>query len=122
MSVRLVIVDDAVQLRTLLKIAFKRDARLEVVADVGDGQQGIDAVGAHLPDVVLMDVSMPVMDGVTATRAIKADFPALPIVIFTGYDDAGVAAEAKLAGADAFLDKTVPLPEVADTLVALAAR
>lgn len=54
-----VVVDDAADLRMLIALAFKRDGRLEVLASVGDGQQGIDAVREHGPDVVVMDVSMP---------------------------------------------------------------
>lgn len=114
------IVDDAEQLRGLLVLAFGRDERLRVVADVGDGQQGIDAVVEHRPDVVLMDVSMPVMDGLTATRELTERFPDLPVVVFTGYGDAGVEAEAELVGAAAFVDKTTPLPELADILVKAA--
>lgn len=121
MSYRVVIVDDAAELRLLLVRALRRDERLEVVAAVDDGQQGIDAVHEHRPDVVLMDVSMPVMDGLTATRRIKESFPDLPVAILTGYGDARVAEEAQAAGADVFLDKTTPLPRVADVLADLAA-
>jgi DNA-binding NarL/FixJ family response regulator len=116
---RLVIVDDAADLRRLLTIAFRRDERLEVVADVGDGVQGIAAVHEHRPDVVLMDVSMPVMDGLTATRRLKEAFPDLPVVIFTGYGDERVAEEATRAGADAFVDKTTPLADLAGVIAGL---
>ena len=106
----------------IISLAFQRDGRLEVIASVGDGQQGIDAVRTHHPDVVLMDVSMPVMDGLTATRALKREFPDLPILILTGYGDARLADEAARAGADTFMDKTQPLTLVADAVVALADR
>lgn len=112
-----VIVDDASELRKLLVLALGRDPRLHILADVGDGEQGIDAVERHVPDVVLMDVTMPVMDGITATRALKRDHPGVGVVIFTGYADDRVAAEAAEAGADAFVDKSTPLPRVADLLV-----
>ncbi|MFA9432810.1 response regulator transcription factor [Egicoccus sp. AB-alg2] len=120
MACGVVIVDDAADLRQLLVFAFARDPRLTVVADVGDGQQAIDAVHEHVPDIVLMDVAMPVMDGITATRLLKQDFPHLPVVVFTGYGDERVEREARDAGAAAFLDKTVPLTAVADTLVETA--
>lgn len=115
------IVDDAEDLRTVLSLAFRRDGRLEVLASVGDGQQGVAAVRQHAPDVVLMDVSMPVMDGLTATRHLKAEFPDLPILILTGFADARLGEEAMRAGADAFMDKSESLPAVVDALVALAA-
>lgn len=106
----------------LVQLAFKRDGRLEVLASVGDGQQGIEAVREHLPDVVVMDVSMPVMDGLSATRAIKGELPHIPVLILTGYGDARLAEEATAAGADGFLDKSEPLPSMIDAVVALAAR
>ena len=114
-----VIVDDAIELRKLLVLALGRDPRLQVLADVGDGEQAIDAVQRHGPDVVLMDVAMPVMDGITATRVLKREHPDLGVVVFTGYGDDRVAAEATDAGADAFVDKSSPLSEVADLLVAV---
>lgn len=115
-----VIVDDAADLRKLLVLALGRDPRLTVLADVGDGQQAIEAVRVHGPDIVLMDVAMPVMDGITATRLLKQDFPDLPVIVFTGYGDERVEAEAREAGAAAFLDKTAPLSAVADALIETA--
>ncbi len=64
---------------------------------------------------------MPVMDGLT-TRALKQEFPDLPILILTGYGDARLEEEAARAGADTFMDKTQPLTAVADAIVALADR
>lgn len=120
MAIGVVVVDDATDLRKLIGIALQRDGRFEVLASVGDGQQGIDAVRAHRPRVVLMDVSMPVMDGLTATRKLKEEFPGLPILILTGYADARLEEEARRAGADVFMDKVQPLTAVADALAALA--
>jgi CheY-like chemotaxis protein len=68
-----------------------------------------------------MDVAMPVMDGLTATRRIKEAYPDLPVAILTGYGDDRVAEEAARAGADAFLDKTTPLSDLADIVAGLAA-
>jgi CheY-like chemotaxis protein len=115
-------VDDAVDLRGLLVLALGRDERLEVVADVGDGKQGVEAVHEHRPDLVLMDISMPVMDGLTATREIKSSYPDLLVAILTGYGDDRVAEQAARAGAGAFVDKTTPLARLADILIELAHR
>lgn len=120
MSCTVVVVDDAADLRQLIVLALRRDERLEVLADVADGEQAIAAVREHRPDVVLMDISMPVMDGLTATREIKQAFPGVRVVVFTGYGDERVEAEATRAGADAFVDKTMPLTELADLLATVA--
>lgn len=114
----LVIVDDAVDLRKVLVLALQRDPRLTILADVGDGEQALEAVERHRPHVVLMDVAMPVKDGITATRELKSLYPDIAVVIFTGYGDDRVAAEAADAGADVFVEKNRPLTEVADLLVA----
>lgn len=117
-----VVVDDAVDLRMLIALALDRDSRLQVLASVGDGRQGIDAVRRLSPDVVVMDVSMPVMDGITATRRLKDEFPDLPILILTGYGDSRLEEEAAKAGADSFMEKSQPLTAVADAVAALADR
>lgn len=114
-----VVVDDVADLRMLIGRAFKRDGRLDVLASVGNGELGIEAVREHHPDVVLMDVSMPVKDGITATRELKQEFPELPIMILTGYADERLEEEARQAGADGFIDKSKSLPEVVDAVAAL---
>ncbi len=116
MTFGVVIVDDASDLRFLLEQAIHRDGRLRVLASVGDGQAGLDAVERHRPDIVLMDVSMPVMDGLTATRCLRARHPELPVVIFTGFADDELAVSAQKAGGSAFLAKDRPLTEVIATL------
>jgi DNA-binding NarL/FixJ family response regulator len=73
------------------------------VGEAVDGRQAIDMVEQHRPDVVLMDVQMPVLDGLAAARAIKARWPDIRVVILTLYS--GHRANAKAAGADAFLIK-----------------
>ena len=114
-----VVVDDVADLRMLIGRAFKRDGRLDVLASVGNGELGIEAVREQHPDVVLMDVSMPVKDGITATRELKQEFPELPIMILTGYADERLEEEARQAGADGFIDKSKSLPEVVDAVAAL---
>jgi two-component system, NarL family, response regulator DegU len=72
------------------------------------------------PDLVVMDVSMPVLDGVEATRRIHADFPDLPIVILTMHGDEALRAEAVAAGASGFLTKDVSMQEVVATITEAA--
>lgn len=91
------IADDNAEVRRLLK------ARLRAIADVivecEDGHEAVAQYAATQPDWVLMDVEMPGLDGLQATRAIKADWPTARIVIVTNYNDAGFRAEAMAAGA-----------------------
>ena len=78
---------------------------LEVVAQASDGQMAVDLVSRHKPDVVIMDVSMPVMDGIEATRRIVAKFPNIKVIGFSMNEDADVAAKMQTAGAIAYLTK-----------------
>src|ERR1700719_2017347 len=77
------------------------------VIEVGDGEQALTAAGAHHPDVILMDIQLPLLDGYEATRRIKAD-PALkhiPIIVVTSYALSGDEAKARAAGCDAYVGK-----------------
>lgn len=116
---RVLIADDAEDLRRLLVLAIRRDGRHEVVAEAEDGRQAVDAVDRLAPDVVLMDLAMPVMDGLAATREIKRSHPDLPVLVFTGYADDRLAQEARDVGADGFMDKSQPLADVLDAICAL---
>lgn len=113
-----VIVDDAPDLRLLLEAAIAQDGRLQVVAAVGDGLAAVEAVRRHQPDVVLMDVSMPVLDGIAATRTLTTEHPGLPVVLFTGYADDVLAHTARAAGAVQLIGKDVPVSAVVEALLA----
>lgn len=117
---RVLVVDDAADLRFLLSQAIELDGRMQVSEAVGDGRAAIAAVGRFRPDVVLMDVAMPIMDGVTATRELVRQHPALPIVLFTGYADDVLAETAAAAGAAAIIGKDRPVREVVAELFAHA--
>lgn len=73
----------------------------EVVGAAHNGQQAIDLVERLLPDVVVMDLRMPILDGIEATRIIKAKFPSVRVVVYTAYDDKALLEEVIAAGADA---------------------
>ena len=102
-QVRVVIADDRPTTRRGLKALLALLPHVEVVGEAGDGQESLDLVAECSPDVVLMDVQMPVMDGVEATRRIKKDWPEVKVIALTMY--AGYRTEALAAGADAFLLK-----------------
>ncbi len=110
-KVRVLVVNDSATMRLALRLAFHREADVEVVAEVANGELAIAAVDQHLPDVVLMDVVMPGMDGYEATRRImqKRPTPILMISSVVNPRDVHVALEALRAGALAVAE-SLPSP------------
>ena len=104
--VRLLIADDSARTREGLRVLFATWPEITVVGEAADGQEAIQLVAEHQPDVVLMDLHMPVLDGVQATRLIKQRWPAVAVVALTMYAVEQTAAIA--AGADAFVIKGSP--------------
>lgn len=110
---RVVIIDDTADLRDLLKIALTRGG-FEVVGEAGDGQQGIEAVRLHQPDVVLLDLAMPVMDGIEALPQIRRLTPTGTIVVLSGFGAQHMFQRAVSAGADGYVQKGAPLTTILD--------
>jgi ribonuclease P protein subunit RPR2 len=124
---RLLICDDAPDARESLRASLAAQPGIEVVAEAENGEEAIALAVAERPDVVLMDVKMPVLDGVAATRRIRELLPKARIVAYAGSDDAGDVMAMMEAGADAYCVKGAPLWELeravagaSDPLVRLA--
>jgi DNA-binding NarL/FixJ family response regulator len=111
--------DDHQLLRQALRRAFE-DAGLVVVGEAGDGAEAIRLATELQPDVVVMDVTMPVLDGVEATRRLHAQLPDLPIVVLTMHGEAALRREAIDAGAAGFLTKDVSMQDVIKTVLEAA--
>ena len=107
---RIMIVEDNLRARCALKALISQQAGIRVTAEASNGREVLQSIQEQAPDVVLMDVRMPVMDGLEATRLIKAKWPRVRIIVLTMYP--GNSAEAFEAGADAFLLKGCPVEEV----------
>jgi DNA-binding NarL/FixJ family response regulator len=109
MSIRVALVEDNDDLRMGMKSLLKRSARLRVVADYSDAESALADMVRHKPDVVLMDVKLPRMDGVECVRLLKNLLPTVLIIMLTIHDDNDSLFNSVLAGADGFLLKdTVP--------------
>jgi DNA-binding NarL/FixJ family response regulator len=106
--IRVVVADDEALVRDGLAAIVSSDPGLEVVATAADGTEAVDAVRRLAPDVVLMDVRMPGMDGIEATRAIAAEAPGTRVLILTTVELDEVVYDALRAGASGFLLKSVP--------------
>lgn len=103
--VRIVLVDDQALFRAGIKMVLDSQPDLEVVGEASDGREGIDVVRAMRPDLVLMDVRMPVMDGLAATAEILREPDAPRVVVLTTFDLDEAAARAIQGGASGFLLK-----------------
>jgi DNA-binding NarL/FixJ family response regulator len=105
MTVRVLIVDDDDLMRAGLRAVLSSDESIEVVGEAADGRQAVAAVSRSRPDVVLMDVRMPGMDGIAATREIAAGGSAARILMLTTFEDDDYVVGALAAGASGFLLK-----------------
>ncbi|GLY17539.1 putative two-component system response regulator LuxR [Kineosporia sp. NBRC 101677] len=111
MSIRVLLVDDQELIRAGLRGILRPRYGFEIVAELGDGTSVVAAVGEHQPDVVVMDVRMPGVSGVEATRRVRAvDGP--PVLVLTTFEDDEVLAGALRAGAAGFLLKGVPATDL----------
>ena len=114
--IRLLLVDDQRLMREGLRTLLEMEPGLAVAGEAAHGQEALDAYQHLLPDVVLMDVRMPVMDGVEATRRLRQDWPAARIIILTTFDDDEYVFEGLRAGAAGYLLKDVSIQELADAI------
>ncbi len=119
--VRILVVDDQPLLRTGFRMVLGAEADLDVVAEAGDGVEAVELSRRLLPDVVLMDVRMPRLDGVAATRAIVASGLPVRVLILTTFDLDEYVVGALRAGARGFLAKDVPAEDLVAAIRTVAA-
>jgi NarL family two-component system response regulator LiaR len=116
---RILLVDDHPLVRRALRDILEREPDLEVIGEAGDGVQAIEMTGQHRPDIIIMDISMPLMNGVEATKQIKASNPASAVLILTVHTDVETIFSILQAGASGYLVKSVFGPEVIHTIRAV---
>ena len=119
MSTRILIVDDHEIVRSGLRRLVERQSGWEVCGEAVNGKEAIDKALALNPDLVLMDISMPVMNGIEATRQIRRLSPVTKIVIVSLRDDESITEEAKNAGADAYVVKACASEILLETIAAV---
>jgi DNA-binding NarL/FixJ family response regulator len=112
---RIVLVDDEPDFRETLRDMLS-DQGFAVVAEAGDGEEAVRSVARTNPDVVLMDLRMPTMDGIQATRSIKSQFPNVQVVMLSAYGDPALQTGADEAGVYCYLVKGCPPDMIRDML------
>ncbi len=103
--IRVLLVDDYLPIRKLLRTWLKKVPGIEVVGEAENGKTAVELMGESLPNVVIMDVNMPVMGGIEATRRITSVFPDVKVITFTSSTDKETTKKMLEAGASGFLPK-----------------
>ena len=120
MPIRLLLVDDQRLMREGLRTLLELEKDFEVVGEAGDGKAALEAYAQLHPEVVLMDIRMPVMDGVEATRRLRAGWPEAKVIILTTFDDDENVFEGLRAGAQGYLLKDLSGHELANAVRTVA--
>lgn len=114
-EIRIIVVDNRASNRRGLKALLAFEPRIMIVGEAADGTEAVQLVGKDQPDLVLMDIHMPVMDGLKATQKIKASCPNVKVVLYSVYP--GYQEEATQAGADYFMIKGSPDTPLSETIL-----
>jgi DNA-binding NarL/FixJ family response regulator len=122
MTARIILADDHEIVRSGMRSLLDGHDQWEVCAEAENGKEAVEKVIALKPDMVVLDLSMPVMNGIEAAREIRKKAPNTKIVIFSMHDSPRVAEEAVLAGADAYLAKTAHFSELEKVIASLLNR
>jgi len=120
-KIKILIADDHAVVREGTRQILEREADLGVVAEAGDGEEAVRLVGTSQPDVAIVDIAMPKLDGIEATRQIKALYPTIAVLILTAYDDDQFVFSLLEAGAAGYLLKSVRGRELIDAVRAVYA-
>ena len=118
--VRVLIVDDHRLFAEALEVILATDGRIEIAGHAGTGEEAIDVARSARPDVVLMDIAMPVMDGLEATRRIADEVPGTAILMLTGSNSRVDVDEARQAGAAGYVTKDRIAAELVGAILEVA--
>jgi len=110
------LVDDDPLILASLELSLGREADIEIIGSANDGAKAVELCNENTPDAILMDIRMPGMDGIAATRQIKSQHPSVRIMMLTTFDDKPNIQQALAAGADGYLLKTDKISGIANKL------
>jgi len=117
------LVDDVPELRELIKFGMEEDPGFEVVGEAGDGRTALEGIAETQPAAVLLDLSMPDMDGLQAIPEIREGNPEVAIIVLSGFSADRMGGPALERGADGYVEKGTPIQELRDTTrIAVAKR
>ena len=116
MTIRVLLVDDEAMIRTGLRLVLEAESDIEVVGEAADGAQAVTAAATLRPDVVLMDVRMPRLDGLAATQEILAANSTVKVVVLTTFNEDSYVVDALRLGASGFLLKVAPPERLVDAI------
>jgi DNA-binding NarL/FixJ family response regulator len=121
--IRVVLIDDSDDLRLLVRLALEREPDFTIVAEAPDGEAGVAAVAASKPHLVLLDIAMPVMDGMQALTLIREESPGSIVVMLSAFTNSSGAVERALAlGAHGYIEKGGGVPHMIKGLREVLAR
>jgi len=120
-KIKILIADDHAVVREGTRQILEREPDLKVVAEAGDGEEAVRLASSSKPDVAIIDIAMPKVDGIEATRQIKALYPTIAVLILTAYDDDQFVFSFLEAGAAGYLLKSVRGRELVDAVRAIYA-
>jgi DNA-binding NarL/FixJ family response regulator len=118
---RVVLADDTAEYRLLLRIILEQDGRFEVVGEAADGAEAVRVTTAERPDVLVLDLAMPVMDGLEAIPGVRAGSPDTAIVVLSGFARGRLDRQALASGARAYVEKGEAFSVIVSTLLDVTA-
>lgn len=121
MLIRILLADDHTILRKGLRLLLEREADFSIIAEAGNGREAVDGVGRDAPDIVIMDIAMPTMNGIEATKRISQDFPKTAVIILSVHSDQAYVLRALKAGARGYLLKDSAENDLIQAVRAVAA-
>ena len=116
-KLRVVLADDTAEYRLLLRLILEQDGRFEVVAEAADGAEAVRVTTAEQPDALVLDLTMPVMDGLQAIPGVRAGSPETAIVVLSGFARGRLDRDALARGASAYVEKGEAFSVIVATLL-----